>query len=107
MDYSEYYEKKLALEAEMSKVQEEYHKQTHLYLEKLGNLKAEYLGDFAVGKPVKYGSSKYFVEHITWIRDNETVVRIRKATKDGTRPNPSGKLIYSVNTSELEVWNEL
>ena len=107
MEYSEYHEKKLALESDMSRVQEEYDRQRDLYFEKLGILTAEYLGDLAVGKAVKYDGKKYFVEKVNWIADNRTVVHIRSATKDGSRPNPNGKSIYSVEISELEAWNEL
>ena len=75
--------------------------------QELRDLANEYLGEFAIGKAVNVQGDKYFVEHIDWIADNETRVRIRKATKDGTRPNPNGKLIYSVKTSELEAWDDL
>lgn len=107
MEYSEYHEKELAIRQTMNELQEKYQKAMTVAEQELSDLANEYLGDFAVGKAVKYENSKYFVEHISWIHDDRTVVRIRKATKDGTRPNPTGKLIWSVKTSELEAWNEL
>ena len=107
MEYSEYHEKELAIRQRMNELQEKYQTGMTIAKQELNDLVNEYLGDFAVGKAVKYWGSKYFVERISWIADNKTTVRIRKATKDGSRPNPNGKLIYSVEASELEVWNEL
>ena len=107
MEYSEYHEKELAIRQKMNELQEKYQTEMMVAKQELSGLTNQYLGDFAVGKAVKYWGRKYFVEYISWIADNETTVRIRKATKDGSRPNPNGKLICSVEISDLEVWNEL
>lgn len=107
MEYSEYRQKELAIRQVMNDLREKYQERMDCCKQDLSNLANEYLGSFAVGKAVKYNGSKYFIEHVNWIYDNRVTVRIRRATKDGSRPNPNGKLIWTVETSELEVWNEL
>lgn len=106
MEYSEYHQKELAIRQAMDELQEKYRASMVMAKQELSDLTNEYLGDFAIGKAVKHSGSKYFVEHISWIADNKTTVRIRKATKDGSRPNPNGKLIWSVEISELEAWKD-
>lgn len=106
MGYSEYYQKDLAIHQTMQELQEKYQAAMGVCRKELSDLTNEYLGDFAVGKAVKYGSSKYYVEEISWIRDTYTTVMIRKARKDGN-PNVNGATVYSVNTNDLEAWNEL
>lgn len=106
MDYSEYHEKELAIRQKMNELQEKYQAEMMAAKQELSDLTNEYLGDFAVGKAVKYKGSKYFVENPSYIYDNRTTVYIRKAVKDGSRINPNGHCTFA-NTYELEVWNDL